>query len=270
VSVSSQDEDLSLLDDQASEKNVIRTWNGVLGAAALAVAIVALATAAGFAAAMGFDVWSQIHEPRAFAAGELEALITDRVAVSLFAFQLVTVTAVVMADANKRRTAGTGFLNFAMPRGGIKTIALAILALIALAVCFASLVFIFNADALRHDLQPFSEMMRSRSWWLIWVAAGIGAPLSEELLFRGLIFSALRRSPLGFAGANLITSVSWALLHANYSVYGLCAITLIGFYLAWIRERTGSLLTPIICHGAYNSFIILLMVFAPDSTLTAG
>ncbi len=143
-------------------------------------------------------------------------------------------------------------------------------ALISLAVCFASLVFALNPDALRHDLQPFSEMMQSRTWWLIWLAAGVGAPLSEELLFRGLIYGALRRSPLGFIGATLTTAVTWALLHANYSIYGLCAITLIGIYLAWLRERTGSLATPIVCHGAYNSLIILLMVLAPNSTLTTG
>jgi hypothetical protein len=259
-----------LLEDQASAKNGIRSWSGVLGTTALAVAIVGLATGGGFAASAAFDVWSQIHEPRAFAVGELEALITARIAVSLFAFQAVTVASVLLADAHKRRTTGTGFLSFAMPGGGITTIVLAIVALIAIAVSFASLVFVFSPDALRHDLQPFSEMMQSRTWWLIWIAAGVGAPLSEELLFRGLIFGALRRSPLGFIGATLITAISWALLHANYSTYGLCAITLIGFYLAWLRERTGGLLTPIVCHGAYNSFIILLMVMAPHSTLTAG
>lgn len=259
-----------MLEDQVSGENRNRSWKGVFGTAALAIAIVLLAAAAGFGASAAFDVWSRIHEPRAFAAGELEALITGRVAVSLFAFQIVTVVAVLFANAYKRRTTGTGFLNFAMPSGGIKTFALAIVALISIAVCFASLVFAFDPEALRHDLQPFSEMMQSRTWWLIWLAAGVGAPLSEELLFRGLIFGALRRSPLGFAGATLITSVSWALLHANYSIYGLSAITLIGIYLAWLRERTGSLTTPIVCHGAYNSFIILLMVLTPNTTLTAG
>ena len=61
------------------------------------------------------------------------------------------------------------------------------------------------------------------------------------------------------SGAALVTAVMWALLHANYSVYGLVAITLIGLYLAWLRERTGTLLTPIVCHGAYNSLIVLAL-----------
>ncbi len=262
------------LQDKAPDKlpveNGIQTWKAVAVTAAIAVAIVVLATAAGYGAALAFDVWSEIHEPRAFAAGELEALFTARVAASLFAFQIVTVGLVLLVDANRRHMTGEGLLSFRMPRGGIKTLILAAIGLISLATCFASLVFVFNPEALRHDLQPFAEMMKSRTWWLILLAAGVGAPLAEELLFRGLIFGALRQSALGFAGATVITALSWSLLHANYSVYGLAAITLIGIYLAWLRERTGGLLAPIICHGAYNSLIIFLMVLAPDGALGSG
>lgn len=251
-------------------ENRIQTWKGVVVTAVVAVAIVILATRAGYGAAWLFDVWAQIHEPRAFAAGELEALLTGRVASSLFAFQVVTIASVLLVDAYGRRMTGASALNFAMPRGGVWTLLLSVIALVSFATCFASLVFVFNPDALRHDLQPFSEMMQSRTWWLILLAAGVGAPLAEELLFRGLIFGALRQSPLGFVGATLITAVAWASLHANYSLYGVGAITFIGLYLAWLRERTGGLLAPMVCHGCYNFLIILLMVLAPNSSLTTG
>ncbi|CAA2142417.1 CPBP family intramembrane glutamic endopeptidase [Hyphomicrobium sp. ghe19] len=243
-------------------QNRTQIWKWVATGVCLAVAIVVLATVSGYGAAAVFDIWSQIKEPRAFAAGEPEALMTGRVAISLFAFQVVTVASVFLANARRRRVAGTPFLNFDMPPGGIKTLALSVVVLMALAMLFASFVFVFNPDALQHDLQPFAEMMKSRTWWLILLAAGIGAPLAEECLFRGLLFGALRPSPLGFTGAAVVTAVTWALLHANYSPYGVAAITLIGLYLAWLRERTGSLLTPIVCHGAYNSLIILLMAFS--------
>ncbi len=262
------------LQDKAPDKlpveNRIQTWKAILTTAAIAVAIVVFATAAGYGAALAFDAWSNIHEPRAFAAGEFEALFTARIAVSLFAFQIATAGSVLLIDANRRRTTGEGFLSFRMPHGGFKTLFLAVLALIALATCFASLVFAFNPEALRHDLQPFAEMMKSRTWWLILLAAGIGAPLAEELLFRGLIFGSLRQTALGFIGSAVVTAVSWSVLHANYSIYGLAAITLIGLYLAWLRERTGGLLAPMVCHGAYNSLIILLMVLAPNGALGSG
>jgi uncharacterized protein len=266
VSLSSQEK----ARDNPPADNGFQTWKGLAVASIAAIAIVAMATASGYGAALYFDYWTEIREPRAFAAGEFDALITARVAASLFAFQIATIVGVLFADACGRRATGRSQLNFAMPKGGLKTLMLAIVALIALATCFASLVFAFNPEALRHDLAPFAEMMQSRTWWLILIAAGIGAPLAEELLFRGLIFGAVRRSPLGFAGAMLISALSWAVLHANYSVYGLAAIALIGFYLAWLRERTGSLLTPVVCHGVYNSLIIFLMVLAPNSSVTTG
>jgi membrane protease YdiL (CAAX protease family) len=62
----------------------------------------------------------------------------------------------------------------------------------------------------------------------------------------------------------------WALLHAHYSVYGIAAITLIGIYLALVREKTGTLLTPIVCHGVYNSLIVLILAFAPNSSAVTG
>jgi membrane protease YdiL (CAAX protease family) len=266
VSVSSQGRDR----DNRPVQSPLQTWAALAATAVSVTAIIVLATAAGRVAADLFDVFSEIHEPRAFAAGEIESLITARVASSLFAFQAVTVICVLLADAYRRRVTGTSLLNFTMPRGGVWTLALAVVALVALATCFASLVLFFNPEALRNDLQPFAELMRSRTWWLILVAAGVGAPLAEELLFRGLIFGALRRSPLGFVGAMVISALCWAMLHANYSTYGLVSIAMIGLYLAWLRERTGSLLAPIVCHGIYNSLIIALMVLAPDSPLTTG
>ncbi len=259
MSVSSQ--------DKVPVQTPSEIWKGVAVAVGLAVVIVAAAKASGDVAARVFDTWSQINEARAFKAGEPEALLTGRVAASLFAFQAVTVGSLLLLNALRRRVSGLPFLNFGMPPGGIKTLLLSIVALAALAMVFASFVFVFNPEALKHDLQPFAEMMTSRTWWLILIAAGIGAPLAEECLFRGLLFKALRPSPLGFAGTAFVTAITWAVLHANYSPYGVAAITLIGLYLAWLRERTGTLLTPVVCHGAYNSLIILAMAFSGGGSL---
>ncbi len=50
-------------------------------------------------------------------------------------------------------------------------------------------------------------------FWLAVPAVAIGAPLAEELVFRGQLFAALARSRAGFSGATLITSALWSLLH---------------------------------------------------------
>ena len=51
------------------------------------------------------------------------------------------------------------------------------------------------------DLRPFVRHAQRAEWVLALLVVGIGAPLSEELLFRGFLLSALARSRLGFAGA---------------------------------------------------------------------
>jgi membrane protease YdiL (CAAX protease family) len=228
---------------------------------AVAIAIVLLATMAGFAAASLFDIWSHADEPRAFAAGEATALLTARVSASLGAFQGVTMLLVL---ASNTRLPGNTLLRFDIPAGGLRTIAIAVLILLAAAGVYGGLIYTFDRWALEHDMATFAELMKSRNWWLLVLVAGVGAPVTEECLFRGLLYGTLRQSPLGAIGAAVLTAVMWAMLHTSYSVYGIIAIMLIGLYLAYVRERTGSLLTPMICHGAYNSAIALTLALSPD------
>jgi membrane protease YdiL (CAAX protease family) len=87
-----------------------------------------------------------------------------------------------------------------------------------------------------------------------------GAAISEELLFRGVIFSGLRKS-MSLWPAALISSLVWSLLHlvsGNLAVAGVLAI--FGLALAWAYERSGSLWTPICAH-AFNNTLAVLALF---------
>lgn len=114
-----------------------------------------------------------------------------------------------------------------------------------------------------NDLKPFAKMMSSDSWWLTLLAVGVGAPLSEELLFRGFLFAALARSRLGVAGAAVVTTAAWAALHGNYSAFGVFEVAVIGLFLSWLLWRTGSLWVPIFCHALYNTALTLLLSALP-------
>lgn len=259
------------IEDRAPGAETLLSWKSIVLVMAIAVVTVAAGTLAGYAATAVFDIWSGTDAPRAYAAGEIQSIQTARVSVSFFAFQAVTILALIAVNALWARGDGGGhFLTFAMPRGGLKTLILASLGLVVLAFLYGSLIFALDRDAFRHDMSPFADLMKARTWWLVLIAAGIGAPIAEECLFRGLMFGTLRRTSLGIGGAAAISAILWALLHANYSIYGVTAITLIGIYLALVRERTGSLLTPIVCHGVYNSLIVLILAFAPNSSLVTG
>lgn len=118
-------------------------------------------------------------------------------------------------------------------------------------------------DDLVGDLRPFWGIMQSQWWWALALVAVVGAPLSEELLFRGFLQSALARTRLGFANAALITTAAWTLLHASYSIVGLGEVFLVGLVLSWLLWQTGSLWVPIISHGIYNGAIIFYMAIFP-------
>jgi membrane protease YdiL (CAAX protease family) len=81
--------------------------------------------------------------------------------------------------------------------------------------------------------------------------AALWAPLFEEIGFRGLLFSGLR-TRLRFGPAALLSAAAFAYSHP-YDPSGQFAILWIGFLLAWLRERTGSLVPCILAHSLYNA-----------------
>lgn len=82
-----------------------------------------------------------------------------------------------------------------------------------------------------------------------------GAPLAEEITFRGPLFSALVNSPVGKVGAVIITAALWAGPHAVSApplFVGLLFV--MGIALGLVLLRFGSLWVTIACHSAWNLF----------------
>lgn len=144
--------------------------------------------------------------------------------------------------------------------GGWRTYAGAFLAMTAFQVLLAGVEQFMRHDMLT-DLRPFVGLVRGPDWVLTAAVVGIGAPLSEELLFRGFLLAALARTRLGFWGAALVSALLWAGLHAGYSTVGLAEVFAIGLFLSWLLWRTGSLRVAIFCHALYNSLILLALRF---------
>lgn len=103
--------------------------------------------------------------------------------------------------------------------------------------------------------------------WLVVmaIAAIVGAPLVEELFFRGLFLTTARRR-LGTAGGVLLSSVVFGVLHAQTtpaaSAYTITATTLIGVGLAVLVVRTGRLGTAITSHVLMNASGVALAMIA--------
>jgi uncharacterized protein len=90
-------------------------------------------------------------------------------------------------------------------------------------------------------------------------AAILLIPVAEELLFRGVLYPSFRRS-LGRRRAIWASAVLFGAVHFNLMTF--LPLTLLGLLLAWLYERTGNLLAPIVAHSTFNLANLFLMAIA--------
>ena len=108
---------------------------------------------------------------------------------------------------------------------------------------------------------PLEKLLTTTPSVVTFVLFGIAfAPLLEEIVFRGFIFSALA-DLYGWKAALPITAVLFAALHVSQlrgNWPAVVVILFVGYVLTLARQRSGSLIPSIIIHTAYNATIFLL------------
>lgn len=87
------------------------------------------------------------------------------------------------------------------------------------------------------------------------VAALIGAPLWEELCFRGRIFPFLAQR-FGVGAGIVVSGILFGVIHPG--LLALPGLILLGCALAWAYHRTGHLAAPIAAHAAFNLNSVIL------------
>jgi CAAX protease family protein len=84
---------------------------------------------------------------------------------------------------------------------------------------------------------------------------GFLVPLAEELLFRGLIFRWLRQR-LDFWPAAVVSAAAFGLAHIRLDQTIVAG--LLGLPLAWLYEKSRSLVPAMLMHQTYNSLVLML------------
>lgn len=89
-------------------------------------------------------------------------------------------------------------------------------------------------------------------------AVVIGAPVAEELFFRGFLFGSLR-ARLSFLPSAAISGAAFALFHVQPLL--VAVMVFVGVALAYLYERRGSLTVSIAAHAIFNmiGFTLILM-----------
>lgn len=89
------------------------------------------------------------------------------------------------------------------------------------------------------------------------------APVAEELLFRGVLYPALRdlgHQRMAIAASSLL----FAAIHGSMAL--MLPLTVLAVLLVWLYERTGSIVAPILMHSAFNGVNFAMIKFLPQAT----
>ena len=108
-------------------------------------------------------------------------------------------------------------------------------------------------------LNAFNDETSSRiDRWCVVLSAVIGAPLFEELLFRGYLQTALRRLTGGPWIAIILTAALFGLAHLSAWMFAPLFLLAIG--LGYVYERTANLYATMLIHASFNLLMIGLDV----------
>jgi membrane protease YdiL (CAAX protease family) len=97
------------------------------------------------------------------------------------------------------------------------------------------------------------------------LAACVGAPIFEELFFRGIVQGIFTRRS-GAATAIVVQAVLFGCAHyqlgmtADEAIIRIVSIGVVGVFLGWLRNRTGRLGAGMVMHGTYNLIVVLVTI----------
>ena len=89
---------------------------------------------------------------------------------------------------------------------------------------------------------------------LFTIVAVLMAPLAEEVYFRGFVFKGFAES-WGWVRGAAVSGALFSLAHLQLTLF--LPLFALGFGLAWVYQRTGSLWTSIALHAIFNGVAVL-------------
>lgn len=107
--------------------------------------------------------------------------------------------------------------------------------------------------------QTAVQVLRGTETWLdrllLGFAAIVLAPVAEEILFRGILYPAVKQA--GYPRLALWgTAILFAAVHMNIMIF--LPLTFLALVLTWLYERTGNLLAAIVAHSGFNGINFLM------------
>ncbi len=126
------------------------------------------------------------------------------------------------------------------------------------------------ADELQDIVQVVMRTeLGSIKFIIITLAVAIGAPIMEELVFRGMLYPSLKRlcQPLSPGRSRLLAAILTGMVFSAAHLCASAAIPLFAFgaFMCLIRDRYG-LLTCISIHASFNLWNLVWLKLAPNAS----
>jgi membrane protease YdiL (CAAX protease family) len=138
-----------------------------------------------------------------------------------------------------------------------------------LVACFVALyiylavVSLFGIDILEPGRQIPEDYFRNP---VVVLTLGLGvvvaAPVCEETFFRGFVFGGLK-APLGFWPAAFVSGFFFSMAHFQLGL--VVPFGIIGIILAWVYNRSASLVPSVGIHFLFNLMQFLVLVLVPGA-----
>jgi len=122
------------------------------------------------------------------------------------------------------------------------------------------LIWVSNVFKYTPPMQPvleiFLEEKKGALIMYLTIFVTVFGPIVEEIFFRGFMYTAVKKR-VGFKAAIFSTSALFALLHTNLA--GFLPIMVLGMLLAYLFEKTGTLVASCTVHILHNAAMVMFV-----------
>lgn len=128
---------------------------------------------------------------------------------------------------------------------------------------FTSILIMFMPDSMLSTYDYAQQAIYGSSMALQVIAAAIVGPIVEELIFRGLIYTRIKKMA-GVMCAAILSSAIFGVYHGNWVQLPYAFI--IGLICVYVYEKYKTIAAPIILHMSANMFSVILSCVASGTS----
>jgi len=168
-------------------------------------------------------------------------------------------------NSHKKRLADLGLVKEGLARNIFYGISGYVAVMPVILIIGIVVYILLNILKLAPPPQPIVELfLMEKNVALVFVSsviASVFGPVIEEIFFRGVMYNAVKRK-LGIFWGIFITSVLFSFLHTHaftYFLVGFIPIAILGGALAYLYEKTGSLIPSITLHVLNNTGSVIMV-----------